>query len=431
MTLNWRTLAMLVLLVCAPALPLSAQSENAQSEKPSAGAPDLRAVEHTSILWLKNRSFLDDTDSELVKRGIRITETFDDLDAVVVDMAAPDLQSVVDESPEGFAGVDYVEPNGIVTLFPSECVPLSKPSSELVPAGVKRVGGPIELGQGFAGRVWVVDSGIARDYDGNELNVDRNNAMECTVSGCTSGQADDSFGHGTAVASIIGAKQDGNGLVGVAPGVTLIPIKVFETGRVEWPVIYRAMGRLLKKASPGDVVNISWGGEWDPSANGRPRRIEAQLRELADKGVKIAVAAGNYDTLPASAYAQTVTPARAGSYRSQKADGVIMTISAVDENDAFWPESGFGNGEPATAGGFHLGPPDFAEPGVAIPVLWLNGEMRACTGTSFATPHLAGILVQGLPKQDGYATNDIDDVVPGSVPPQHQQDMGDPIGVRQ
>src|SRR4051794_5202451 len=115
MTLNWRTLAMLVLLVCAPALPLSAQSENAQSEKPSAGAPDLRAVEHTSILWLKNRSFLDDTDSELVKRGIRITETFDDLDAVVVDMAAPDLQSVVDESPEGFAGVDYVEPNGIVT----------------------------------------------------------------------------------------------------------------------------------------------------------------------------------------------------------------------------------------------------------------------------------------------------------------------------
>jgi subtilisin family serine protease len=423
----WLVLAFVPLLLC----PGFARGQETSAQKSGASVPQLSDVEHTSILWLKNRSFLDATNSELAKRGIKITETFDDLDGAVVDMPAPDLQSILDQNPEGFTGIDYVEPNGIVTLFPSECVPFSKPSSELVPAGVKRVGGPIELGQGFAGRVWVVDSGIARDYDGNELNVDRNNAMECTASGCTSGPADDTFGHGTAVASIIGAKQNGDGLVGVAPGVTLLPIKVFETGQVEWPVIYRAMGHLLQKASPGDVVNISWGGEWDPSANGRPRRIEAQLRQLADKGVKIALAAGNYDALPASAYAQTVTPARAGAYRSQQADGVIMTVSAVDENDAFWPGSGFGNGEPATAGGFHLGPPDFAEPGVAIPVLWLKGEMRACTGTSFATPHLAGILVQGLPKQDGYATGDIDAAVPGSVPPQHEQDLGDPIGVRQ
>jgi len=424
----WLALTLVPLLFSLPIGSGLAQTQDATAQKPSP-----RDVEHTSILWLKNRSFLDATTSELAKRGINISETLDDLDGVVVDVAAPDLQNMLDENPEGFTGVDYVEPNGFVTLFPSECVPFSKPSSELVPSGVKRVGGPIEVGDGFSGKVWVVDSGIAQEYDGNELNVDRGSAVECTASaGCTNGPADDSFGHGTAVASIIGARQNGSGLVGVSPGVKLIPVKIFfENGQVEWPAIYRAVAHLLRNAAPGDVVNISWGGEWDPSANGQPRRIERKLRELADKGVKVAVAAGNYDALPASAYVQTVTPARAGAYRSPQADGVVMTVSAVDENDAFWPESGFGNGEPATAGGYHLGPPDFAEPGVAIPVLWPKAQMMACTGTSFATPHLAGILVQGLPKQDGYASSDIDDVVPGSVPPQHEQDMGDPIGVRQ
>jgi subtilisin family serine protease len=215
----------------------------------------------------------------------------------------------------------------------------------------------------------------------------------------------------------------------MAPGARLVPIKVFDTPETDWASIYPAMAYLISHVQPGDVVNVSFGGPWDPSAGGNPRMIERQLRRLADQGVRVSVAAGNLDALPDSAYVQTVSPARAGAYRNEQAGGAVMTASAIDGEGRFWPESGFGNGEASRSGGLHLGPPDVAEPGVAIPVLWPGGQMRACTGTSFAAPHLAAILFQGLPDHDGQAKGDISATIERPRGPLTDAARNDPIGV--
>jgi hypothetical protein len=426
MTRLWLALPMSLLLLSAgPALG----QEQAQSPGQKPGQ-DRYDVENTSILWLKPGNSMESVGAELTRRGIKPVKPADS--GVLVEGDAAELQRLLDEDPSFSELIEYVEPNGVVRLFPSECVEMEAPAAELVPPGVRRVRGPIELGEGIERRVWVVDSGIAVEYDataGGELNVDRELAAECTFNGCAPGTADDSFGHGTAVASIIAATENGNGLVGVAPGARLVPIRVFQSEEADWASIYPAMSYLMMHAAPGDVVNVSFGGSWDPSATGQPRMIERQLRQLADKGIRVAIAAGNLDALPNSAYVQTVSPARAGAYRAQQGGGAVLTVSAMDDSDAFWPESGFGNGERSGSSALHIGPPDLAEPGVMVPVLWPGGEMRSCTGTSFAAPHLAGILLQGLPEHDGQVKGDIDAVMQSETGLTEDPPRGDPIGV--
>lgn len=418
MTRHWLFPSILALLVAAPAM--------AQDE---AAGPDPDLVANSSIVWLKPGNAIAPIREGLIKKNLKVLNFSDEFEHLVVEGHPSRLQRQLEEDDELSPAIDHVEPNGIVRLFPSECVPIQRPMVELIPPGVRRVRGPMELPAGLARRVWVIDSGIAEEYDaraGGELNVDRSLAAECTANGCVQGTAGDKLGHGTAVASIIGAIQDGKGLVGVAPGALLVPIRVFASEEADWASIYPAMAWLMARVQPGDVVNVSFGGPWDPSATGQPRMIERQLRRLADQGVRVAVAAGNLDALPHSAYVQTVSPARAGAYRNAASGGAVMTVSAVDDQDRFWPESGFGNGE--AAGGLQLGPPDVAEPGVAIPALWPGGGMRACTGTSFAAPHLAGILLQGLPEHDGQVTGDIDAAMDSPSGAQQDAAKNDPIG---
>lgn len=343
--------------------------------------------------------------------------------------------------------VQSIEPNALVHAFVSGCqTPTALPTNEVVPPGVERVNGPANGSYGST-RVWVIDSGIADDFDGNELNVNRTASVTCDKLDCVGiAVPDDAIGHGTHIAGTIGAKPnaDGEGLVGVAPGVELIAVQVFATQPKDTlAVMYRAIQHVAKETSgaqSGDVVNISWGGPWSWSPSSDQRKIEVKLQEMANRGVKIAVAAGNNDVLHGSGYVQTVSPARAGAYRQQGGDGAIITVSAAhsqedpgpgDWIDVFWTHSAFGNGEEDSSGTFYLGPPDFAEPGVDIVSLWPGnegtGQMNTCTGTSFATAHMSGILVTGMPQADGAAAED-----PSALQPDGQYDPAqlDRIGVR-
>ncbi len=163
-------------------------------------------------------------------------------------------------------------------------------------------------------------------------------------------------------------------------------------------------------------MNISFGGPWSFAApEGLPkpntRAIEEMLRAMVtDKGLRIAVAAGNigeYGDVDSSGYVQTISPARAGGFRDS--GGMIMTSSAVGDSNAnmsvfaptFWEYSGFGNKCGTGVGAVCTeGPPDFAEPGVNITSLWPGGEKNTCSGTSFSSAVLSGLLVQGTEIQD-------------------------------
>jgi hypothetical protein len=292
--------------------------------------------------------------------------------------------------------------------------PTDPPRPPIVPTGVERVGGPFY--SGFEGkRAWIIDTGIDLETANGQINIDRAMAANCMQRPsnpddpkCSSGptvDVADSVGHGTMVAGIIAAMpRDGSGLYGVAPGATIVPVKAIGADGyadfAEGPM--RAIDYVTANAAPGDVINISWGGDWSRDLETfltTYSRVNAALRRLAESGVRIAIAAGN-DTN----WVQFVSPAGAGGYRAANG-GVVMTASAVDSSrntwfswkDKFWPASNYG-----------VGTPDFAEPGVNVMSLWPGNKVRMCSGTSFAAPHLAGILLRGLPREDGYAEGDLD-----------------------
>jgi subtilisin len=106
-------------------------------------------------------------------------------------------------------------------------------------------------------------------------------------------------------------------------------------------------------------------GEDEPS-----NILDEQVKNIAAKGIFFAIAAGN-DGKPAVGF----SPGRVNSTN-------IYTVSAVDSLDNFASFSNYGNDVV-----------DFAAPGVRIPSTYLNGKYAIFSGTSMATPHVAGLLL--------------------------------------
>jgi subtilisin len=114
----------------------------------------------------------------------------------------------------------------------------------------------------------------------------------------------------------------------------------------------------------GDVVNMSLGEDVTSAT------LDQQVKNTASKGIFIAIAAGN-DSQPAINY----SPGRANGPN-------IYTVSAIDSLDNFASFSNYGNDAV-----------DIAAPGVKILSTYLNNRYAIMSGTSMATPHVAGLLL--------------------------------------
>ena len=242
--------------------------------------------------------------------------------------------------------------------------------ADTVPWGITRVGGG--SGTGFR-RAWVIDSGIATHPD---LNIDRGRSRSF-VSGVTS--TGDGNGHGTHVAGTIAARANGSGVVGVAPGASVVSLRVFDSsGSGSNSAVIAAVDWTYRNASAGDVVNMSLGG-------GTSTTLDNAVLRASNRGVYFTLAAGN-----SAANANFSSPARVnGTY--------IWTVSAFDRNDRFASFSNYAN------------PPiDVSEPGVDIVSTYLNGGYATLSGTSMAAPHLAGLILQRSVRNGGRVTGDRD-----------------------
>ena len=157
--------------------------------------------------------------------------------------------------------------------------------------GVERVWGNYsyyDTGEPAADKyAFVIDSGISLDT--NDLNVNTEWAKSFVPD---SSPFDDGTGHGTAVASVIGAKADDYGLTGVAPGAQVVPLKVFGNSgytsnrRVQECACAYAMeiilaNNLVDKA----VVNLSLGLN-SPDAH-------EIIEQMNAAGIAVTVSAGN------------------------------------------------------------------------------------------------------------------------------------------
>jgi subtilisin family serine protease len=131
--------------------------------------------------------------------------------------------------------------------------------------------------------VAVIDTGIDPEHEDLAGNLDMSKAANFVEAGKT---PYDDFGHGTHVAGIIGAiANNGVGIAGVAPKVTIMPIRVLGVDGGTTAALIQGIDHAVAKGAK--VINLSLGSSMASRAE-----QEAVNRAIA-KGVTVVAAAGN------------------------------------------------------------------------------------------------------------------------------------------
>ncbi len=235
-------------------------------------------------------------------------------------------------------------------------------------------------------KVAIIDSGV--DYNHRDLvaNFDLNDLGYDFVK--DDEDPNDVYGHGTHVAGTVGAIIDGFGVVGVAPKVQLISLRILNDDGVgsesntlaalDWILDYN--NKEENSDNPIRITNNSYGRGSSSSS------LKEAFKSLEDVGVLNVAAAGNSGN-PAGKNDSIIYPAKYSS---------VVAIGAVDKdnNRPNWSSTG----------------PDLelVAPGVSVLSTWNSDESYAnpqpicfeddnkChyykegSGTSMASPHVAG-----------------------------------------
>ncbi|MEO8141286.1 MAG: S8 family serine peptidase [Sphingomicrobium sp.] len=270
--------------------------------------------------------------------------------------------------------IAYCEQDQIITTGPIQAAaPPSggggtQPAQE-TPWGIARVNGG---GAGTFATAWIIDTGI--DYTHPDLNVDTARSRSFLGGNTT---PVDQNGHGTHVSGTIAARDNAIGVIGVAPGAPVVAVRVLDRrGSGSNSGVIAGVDYVAANGRPGDVANMSLGG-------GVSAALDTAVVNASAGGVRFALAAGNETD-----NANNHSPARANGAN-------VYTVSAFSVGDKWASFSNFGN------------PPiDYAEPGVGVKSTWLNGGYNTISGTSMATPHLAGLLLAGAVRSGGSVTGD-------------------------
>ena len=260
-------------------------------------------------------------------------------------------------------------------------------TAQTLPTGVDRIEGDLSStasgdGLGSAGApVAVIDTGIDRDHP--DLNV---------VGGknCSNGKSyDDGNGHGTHVAGTIAAKDNAVGVAGMAPGAPLYAVRVLNNnGSGSWSSVICGIDWVTANAASKGikVANMSLGGSGSDTGCGGDALHKAICNSVA-AGVTYVVAAGNNAVdlrgfVPA-AYDEVLTVTAVADFNGTSGGGAAATCrSDVDDTAADF--SNF------TTTGSSDESHTIAAPGVCIRSSWKGGGYNTISGTSMASPHVAG-----------------------------------------
>jgi subtilisin family serine protease len=227
--------------------------------------------------------------------------------------------------------------------------------------------------------VAVIDTGV--DLDHPDLNVYTAGAKNCS----TGRSADDGNGHGTHVSGTIGALDNDLGVVGVAPGARIWPVRVLNrSGSGSTASVVCGIDYVTAHASEIEVANMSLGGGGSDDGNCGINNNDAMHRAICASvlaGVTYAVAAGNESDNAANhvpaAYDEVITVSALADFNGLPGGGAAATCRA-DVDDTFADFSNFGADV------------DLIAPGVCILSTWKGASYNTISGTSMATPHVAG-----------------------------------------
>lgn len=231
-------------------------------------------------------------------------------------------------------------------------------STTVVKLGMRNIHSRGILGQGVV--VGLLDTGL------NLSNPEfLNNPRVMTGYNATNGGTDvtDSDGHGTHVAGIVGAPGNGSGMYGVAPGATLLPIKVFNGGTAPSSAVTAGLDYAI--AHNARVINLSLGAD-SPTGDTGLRHV------AATNATVMVVAAGN------GSLANPNWPPRYA--KESWANGTMIAVGAVDANRKL---ASFSN-RAGDIAQFYL-----VAPGVNI-ISSYGAGYGYMTGTSMAAPAVSG-----------------------------------------
>ncbi|TCI90383.1 S8 family serine peptidase [Tenacibaculum sp. M341] len=255
----------------------------------------------------------------------------------------------------------------------------SQRMAQQTPCGITRAGGAAN-GTNRSQWIWIVDSGI--DLDHPDLNVVTNTTYARNFFPGFS-NADDCNGHGTHVAGTAAAINNGIGVVGVSAGANVVPVRVFGCGTSSaTSTILAGINHVGRFDQPGDVVNLSLGGFFGSSCSTRSSYRSAVLA-LANGGSYVAIAAGN-------------DAANAANYDPGCINGNrIYTVANMTCDGRF-----------ASTSNYNMNPIDVIATGTNVLSTWPGGRYATISGTSMASPHVAGIIHarNGAPRTSGSVT---------------------------
>ncbi len=231
--------------------------------------------------------------------------------------------------------------------------------------------------------VAVVDSGVdythpdldgniwrnAGEIAGNGIDDDRNGYID-DIRGWDFVASDNNpmdlefDGHGTHIAGAIAAERNDFGITGVAPNAKIMPVRVLPAfGTGEWDNV--AAGIRYAADNGANVINLSiLGDEFVPL-----NVVNNAIQYANNKGSVVFMAAGN------SGGIQPVYPAR-------NADSSGIAVGSIDVRGRMADSSNRSGSRPLDY---------LVAPGVEIVSTTPDEDYELRSGTSFATPHVAGV----------------------------------------
>ncbi|MGH8957211.1 MAG: S8 family serine peptidase, partial [Acidimicrobiia bacterium] len=299
----------------------------------------------------------------------------------------------------------------VASVEPDIEVGIAQTSGQVTPTGINRIDADLNPPSSPMNvDIAIIDTGV---YIGmtetgqarSHLDLNLVYVTDCTQAifyptfgGCSgSGNFQDENGHGTHVAGIAAAKDNGIGSIGVAPSAVLWSVKVLNAdGSGYLGSILAGIDFVTSQAAAIEVANMSLGFVGSSPA------LDSAITNSVNAGVVYVVAAGN-GAMDASQFSPASHPD-------------VITVSALADFDGL--PGGLGSPtcrddvDDTLADFSNFGPDvEVAAPGVCIYSTFLDdGYIDTYSGTSMAAPHLAGAVARYI-AQSGHATASRSDVM--------------------
>lgn len=232
-------------------------------------------------------------------------------------------------------------------------------------------------------------AGNGRDDDRNGI-VDDVNGADFTGRG--DGHPQDALGHGTHVAGLVAAADDGRGVTGLAPAARLMAVRVLDArGRGG----ERALARAVRYAVDGGarVINISAGSYWGT------RALRAAFRHARANDVLVVGAAGNAreDLRRVRALPASLTDPNVVAVAATDADDRLAAFSARGPAALAAPGDMLESTEPGNRYGWRRGTSQ------AAPLVAAAAALVRSAAPSLTAPQVRAALIAGAARPPGLA----------------------------